>query len=399
MQNAVNYIRGSVRLEATGPYPERFFNILSARGIRFWQVEQPDEMTVRVTVARSQAKKAEALGGRCLCQVRRVKTDGAAALLERLRTRYGLLAGLLLSLLAVVVLSRFVLVIDITGSTSVPEGTILSELREAGLYPGRFGPAVDERAVSNRVLLTEERLGFLSVNIRGIRAEVVVRDAELPPAVEPVGQAQDVTAAKSGQVLQILPMAGRVLVAPGDEVSAGQTLISGTVEVTAGAENEHLMGSYPVVAKGKVWAEVEEQFSAAAPLTRAEKCYSGRIRRELELSVLGRCFKISSKLFQPFTYYDKIESDWTLTLSDDLTLPFALTVRTAQEYTPEPYTLDRQDEETRLRGVLSDRLKKAVGAEGEVLTRDWEVQEQNGVLTVTLTARCREQIAQGASGD
>ena len=55
MQNAANFIRGSVRLEAVGPYPERFFNILSARGIRFWQVERVDATTVRLTVARSQA--------------------------------------------------------------------------------------------------------------------------------------------------------------------------------------------------------------------------------------------------------------------------------------------------------------------------------------------------------
>ncbi len=62
MQNAANFIRGSVRLEAVGPYPERFFNILSARGIRFWQVERVDATTVRLTVARCQAGRAVALG-------------------------------------------------------------------------------------------------------------------------------------------------------------------------------------------------------------------------------------------------------------------------------------------------------------------------------------------------
>ncbi len=62
MQNAANFIRGSVRLEAVGPYPERFLNILSARGIRFWQVERVDATTVRLTVARSQAGRAQALG-------------------------------------------------------------------------------------------------------------------------------------------------------------------------------------------------------------------------------------------------------------------------------------------------------------------------------------------------
>ena len=195
MQNAANFIRGSVRLEAVGPYPERFFNILSARGIRFWQVERVDATTVRLTVARSQAGRAQALGKRCLCEVHRVETRGAAAFLMGFRTRHGLLIGMAISLLAVLVLSRFVLVIDITGSTSVPEGVLLSELREAGLEPGSYGPAVDERAVSNRVLLAEERLGFLSVNIRGIRAEVVVRDAALPPEIEPVVSASVVSSA------------------------------------------------------------------------------------------------------------------------------------------------------------------------------------------------------------
>lgn len=399
MQNAANFIRGSVRLEAVGPYPERFFNILSARGIRFWQVERVDATTVRLTVARSQAGRAQALGKRCLCEVHRVETRGAAAFLMGFRTRHGLLIGMAISLLAVLVLSRFVLVIDITGSTSVPEGVLLSELREAGLEPGSYGPAVDERAVSNRVLLAEERLGFLSVNIRGIRAEVVVRDAVLPPEIEPVGQVQDLIAAKAGQVVRVLPVAGQVLVQPEDEVTAGQTLISGTVEVNAGPEDETPMGSYAVLARGEVWAEVEERLSAAAPLSGAEKRYSGRIRRELEVNVLGRSFKISPKLFQPFTYYDKIESNWELSLSERLPLPFVLTARTWREYLPEERTLDRQSVQTRLQRALTERLERAMGPGGKVLAQAWSTEEHDGALTVTLTARCLEQIAQSGTRD
>mgnify|MGYP002518370921 CR=1 FL=1 len=399
MQNAANFIRGSVRLEAVGPYPERFFNILSARGIRFWQAEQLDAATVRLTVARSQAGRAQALGKWCLCEVRRVETRGAAAFLMGFRARYGLLIGMALSLLAVLVLSRFVLVIDITGSTSVPEGVILSELRAAGLELGSYGPAVDERAVSNRMLLAEERLGFLSVNIRGIRAEVVVRDAELPPETEPVGQARDLTAAKAGRVVRVLPVAGQVLIQPEDEVTAGQTLISGTVAVNAGPEDETPMGSYAVRAKGEVWAEVEEQLSAAAPLSGAEKRYSGRVRRELEVNVLGQSFKISPKLFQPFTYYDKIESNWELSLSERLTLPFALTARTWREYMPEEGMPDRQSAQTQVQSALTERLEHAVGPGGQVLAQTWSTQERDGVLTVTLTARCLEQIAQSDTRD
>lgn len=395
MQKAVNYLRGSVRLEATGPYPERFFNICSARGIRFWRVERVDETTVRLNVSLRQAKKAEALGPKCLCEVRRVGEEGAPGFLKGFRSRYGMLAGLLLSLAAVLVLSRFVLVIDITGETAVPEGVMLSQLRSSGLYPGVYGPTVDERAVSNRMLLELEELGFLSVNIHGIRAEVVVRDAEPAPEVEPTGVAQDLVAQKGGQILMVIPLAGETLVQPGDEVAAGDVLISGTVRVT-GKEGEQVISTYPVLAKGIIWAEVEETFAAATPLTCLGKDYTGERGADYEVQVLGKCFKISPKAFQPFAYYDKIKETRILTLSKELDLPLSLAVSRCEEYRLTSLRVDRASAERYLRAVLERRLEQAVGPGGQVLEADWQVEEENGALTVRVTARCREQI--GGSG-
>ncbi len=399
MQKATNYIRGTVRLEAVGPYPERFFNICSARGIRFWKVERVDETTLRLTVARSQAERAIALGPKCLCQVTRVGEEGAPSFLLRFRRRYGLLAGLALSLLAVLVLSRFVLVIDITGNTTVPDGVILTQLRQAGLAPGVYGPAVDERAVSNRVLMELEELSFLSVNLHGIRAEVVVREADPAPEVEPVGVAEDLVAEKDGVVLDLHALAGDPLVEEGETVTAGQTLISGTVTITAADDPERVLSTYPVLAKGTVWAQVEEQFSSAIPLEWLQKSYTGRQRREVELVVLGQSFKISPKAFQPFAYYDKIERSWDLTLSGGLKLPFSLVIREAREYRPAGVSISRAGAEEYLRTLLENRLADAVGADGTVLERQWDVEERDGVLTVTLTARCREQIAVSGTED
>lgn len=399
MQKATNYIRGTVRLEAVGPYPERFFNICSARGIRFWKVERVDETTLRLTVARSQAERAIALGPKCLCQVTRVGEEGAPSFLLRFRRRYGLLAGLALSLLAVLVLSRFVLVIDITGNTTVPDGVILTQLRQAGLAPGAYGPAVDERAVSNRVLMELEELSFLSVNLHGIRAEVVVREGDPAPEVEPVGVAEDLVAEKDGVVLDLHALAGDPLVEEGETVTAGQTLISGTVTITAADDPERVLSTYPVLAKGTVWAQVEERFSSAIPLEWLQKSYTGRQRREVELVVLGQSFKISPKAFQPFAYYDKIERSWDLTLSGGLKLPFSLVIREAREYQPAGVSISRAGAEEYLRTLLENRLADAVGADGTVLERQWDVEERDGVLTVTLTARCREQIAVSGTED
>ena len=385
MQKATNYIRGSVRLEAVGPYPERFFNICAARGIRFWRVERVDETTVRLTVTLSQARQAQALGPKCLCEVTKIGEEGALHFLGRFRSRYGLLAGLALSLLAVLVLSRFVLVIDITGNTAVPDGVILSELRESGLAPGVYGPSLDERSIANRTLMELEELSFLSVNLRGIRAEV--------------GVASDLIAEKSGVILDLHALAGQPLVGEGDTVEAGDVLVSGTVTITREDDPSQVISSYPVLAKGSVWAEVEEQFSASIPLNCLQKAYTGRVRREYELVILGQSFKISPKAFQPFAYYDKIERSWDLTLSGGLKLPFSLVVREGREYQPETVELSRAGAEEYLRALLENRLAEAVGDDGAVLEQQWDVEERDGALTVTVTARCREQIAVSGTED
>lgn len=394
MKKATNYLRGTLRLEAVGPYPERFINICSANGIPFWGVERVDDTTLRVTVPLSRGKRAVALGEKALCRVEVVGRSGAPERLRSFRRRWGMMAGVVLSLLAVLVLSRFVLVIDITGDTDIPKGVLLAELAQAGLYPGVYGPAVDERAISNRMLLAVEELGFLSVNLQGVRAQVVVRDALPRPEVEPTDQSRDLVAAKGGRVLELLDLAGAARVAVGDTVAAGDTLISGAVTVT-NADGSQVLSDYRVYAKGEVWAQVEEVFSAAIPLSCLGKDYTGRSDRVWELVILGKSFKISPKTFQPFAYYDKIEVTHTITLANGLTLPFALIQRRAEEYRPVDQRLEADHAEQYLRQVLEQRLEAVLGEGGSVLFRQWSVARENGALTVTLTAQCREQIAQG----
>ena len=395
MQRATNFVRGSARLEAVGSYPERFFNILAARGIPFWRAERVDETTVRVTVPLSRASGACALGAKCLCEVRRIGRRGAPELAAHLVERWGFLFGLALSLLAVLVLSRFVLVVDISGNSAVPDTVILAQLRENGVYPGAFSGGINARTVANKMLLDMPQLSFLSVNLKGIRAEVVVREAPDVPVVEQVGQAVDLVARKAGRVTELIHIAGQSVVCEGDEVQAGQTLVSGTVEVTAeNADGETIeLGSFSVTAKAQVWAQVEERLTAALPLDAVGKSYTGRSWRQYSVVLFGRAFKISPNLFQPFTYYDKIEETYSLTLKNGLVLPLALREQRWTEYAPAGARIDRDRAEAYLRQSLTEQLTQRMGADGAALDTRWSAVESDGVLTVTLDARCREQIA------
>ena len=47
LKRTVNFLRGTVRLEAEGPFPERFLNLCAQNQVLFWGVEWLDQTRLR----------------------------------------------------------------------------------------------------------------------------------------------------------------------------------------------------------------------------------------------------------------------------------------------------------------------------------------------------------------
>ena len=97
LKRMVNALRGSVRLEVSGAFPERFLNLCAQRGIVFWNVEWLEATRLRLTVTRQGSGPARALGDKVLCTVVPAEQSGVPFFLGRFRRRYALLVGLALS--------------------------------------------------------------------------------------------------------------------------------------------------------------------------------------------------------------------------------------------------------------------------------------------------------------
>ena len=231
MQKLINLLRGSVRLEVAGAFPERFLNLCAQRGVAFWGVEWRDGNVLRVTVARRDVRRAEALGERVLCDVVRLNRSGVPYFLGRFRKRYAFLAGLTLSLLAVCILSRFILTVDVVGNETVSTAQILSELRRQGVRPGTYGPSIDERKVSNEALLQLPGLSWMAINLHGTRAEVLVRETLPEPQVVDENELGDVVAEAPGIITHMEVEEGQALFQEGDTVLEGEVVISGAMRL------------------------------------------------------------------------------------------------------------------------------------------------------------------------
>lgn len=78
--------------------------------------------------------------------------------------------GLALTLCAVAFLSRFILVIEVSGNEQVPTAVILSQLRQLGVRPGVYGPSLDRQQIAQEALLELEGLSWMGINLHGTRA-------------------------------------------------------------------------------------------------------------------------------------------------------------------------------------------------------------------------------------
>lgn len=396
VRQMVNLLRGGVRLEVAGAFPERFLNLCAQRGAAFWAVEWPDSHTLRLTVAWRDRKGLEELGERTGCTVTEKKRTGAPPFLLRFRRRYAFLVGLALAIGAVCILNRFVLVVDVEGNSRVPTQTILTELRRQGLRPGVYGPALAVKDISNEALLQLEDLSWMAVNLHGIRAQVVVRERVLKPELVDETVLGDIVAEAPGIVTHIEAWSGDAAVEEGATVLPGDVLIRGSVRMDPPQWSELPVRWMPVRAMGKVEGRTWRTLTAAIPLTAEVKHYTGEEWKGWSATILGLRRDFSQNSGITMDRYDKISHTWNLTLPGGTVLPFSLRRETCRAYETVSLPLDPAAAQTMLEERLLERLGELLGDTGREVSHSFSAQARDGLLTVKLTAECREELGRFA---
>ena len=398
MKGLFNYLRGTVTLVATGPFPERLMNLCAQRGVDFWGLEWLDEHTLRLITRRRTLGKLRRLAQRVGCEVRVEGSHGLPDLLLRFRARYAFLIGLTMALCAVGVLSRFVLTVEVTGNERVPTAVILSQLRQLGVRPGVYGPSLERTQIAQEAAAGLEELAWMGINLHGTRLEVIVR--ETIPAPEPLDEKEhhDVVAEADGIILHVEAELGDAKVKEGDIVAAGEVLISGTVTMEPPKYSDLPPRYYQTHARGRVWAQTWRTLTAAIPVETWVKDYTGERERIFSLNFLGRRIEIFGNSSILWPCYDKITSVHQLTLPGDVALPIYWVEETCRAYEPRTVPVELEAAQELLEEQLARRARALVGEEGQVENLEYSARVEDGQLKVTLLAQCREEIGREVPG-
>ncbi len=384
MSGNLSFLRGSVRVELNCRYPERAVNICAGNHVDFSGLERAGDgvrMDVGLGGYMTLRRVAEETGA---FSVKIVRRRGAPFLLWRVRKRAALALGLVLCFGLLGLSTVFVWQIDVRGNDAVPSSRILAALRSEGVDIGTCVLKIPQRAVTNRLLLKLPELSFITLNTKGSRLEVLVREKVPRPELYDPGAVVSVYAKKPGIITSVTATEGWAVRRAGETVDAGDELISAYVPLGLGRYTH---------ASGTVLARTWYEMTVQIPLSRLKKEYTGEKTTRRAIILAGNRINLYISGGNPYRECDKITVYDPLELPGGGVLPLTVVTETFEEYESASCPLTPREAERMAKARLLYELEEEIGS-GSIVETSFETAASEGALTVTMRAECIEDIAQ-----
>lgn len=384
--------RGQVRVRVTGASLPRFLNVCALNNLILRRMKRTDWNEMYCVLSVEDFKKLRRYMGRTGCRVHIVDRRGAPFQVERFRPRYALWGGVLLLCALCWLMTSRVWSIETRLSPTLPRAEILSQLQSLGVQIGVPRRSINAKQVRWRMLQLQPDITFFALNVQGNRLVVEARSVVDRPEMLDEDAAVKVVAARDGVIENMNVQEGAPLVAVGDAVQAGDTLVSGLVPPTNETGRYHLSH-----ARAEVQAYTSYHTTAKRALAVEQKAYTGKVKKQYALVFGKRRLNLYFGSGISGGTCDKIVETKTAWLSDSVVFPVSLVVQTYTYYERKPVTQAAQD-------VGADMLSRALnaiaaGMDGAVTGHDYTVAEQDGAAVLQLSAQGLEQIGVEALDD
>lgn len=391
-RKTTDFLRGYVRVRVESAWPERILNLCAARGIELREPKWTSASELRFAVARRDFHAFRQALGNTDARWSLERKAGAPYFFARFRRRYALLAGLAACIALLIVNSLFIWDFEVSGNDTVSDEKILRVLAENGVRRGTFVHSFRSQDICNRTLPELPELSWLTVNVRGCRAYVVVRERVLPPEIVNHRSPTNIVSKRAALVTRVLALDGRAMVQKDAIVQKGQLLISGVAEISdvmqPNAPTRFLAG------KGEVWGRTWHELSVKIPLTYEAKCYTGAEKHEYALLWGEKRLKFQKDSSNIGVNCDKIINQTKWQLFGTIALPVTWEEETYLPYETRSLTRTPEQAEEMGKAVLEGQLAALLGETGSVTSTQFTAKQQGQVLTVTMSAECLEQIGE-----
>ncbi len=368
------------KAEAFGAYPESLINAAAAEGLELRSLERFNQNTLSFEIYERDMDAVKHLAAKCAVELKIIKYLEPRRRLARRRLLLLPIASVML--LCLLLSSLFVWQIDVVGAHNLSRGQLLRALEDSGLRLGCFWPGINADEIRSRLMLKMPDIGWMTVNISGSRAVVLINERADKPEIYDASKAADLVASKTGIIRRVSILGGRAEVEPGQAVTAGEKLASGELLSIMGREQR-------VRSRGSVMADTWYEIDAVCPEEMELKYDAGFTRHRFAL-VFGKRrinFYISSG--KAIDECDKIIDEYNLGINGHFALPIRFVHERIVSYAHSPgQDYNSESMKTHLMQLMDNQL------EGQILQSAFTESNTSGLYVMTLRAHCVENIAE-----
>lgn len=332
MDIILQWIRGYILIEITGPGTRRFFQICQHKDITVWK-KSIGQMKGHCYLTLEDLYLLPPILRKTHVHLHILEKQGAPFFFYRYKKRKLFAIGIVFCMLFLWFLSSFLWDIQIHGSDIYSPTQVQSFLEKEGLHLGYPCRKINCELLEEKLREHFEDIAWVSCEQRGTQFIVRMKDTLDVNDTNTRESPCDLVASKNGKIYSIITRNGTPLVKKGDKVKKGDVLISGIVHILDDFDAE--LETDFTNADGDIMAETSTIYKDTISMKYYAKTPTGKKRYSIRLK-LGKW----SIPILPNTH--KYNSSYTISnyhiarLGKTFYLPFGLEIKTTHETTLTP---------------------------------------------------------------
>lgn len=325
-----SFLTGYLTLIVEGKSLEKLINMAISRGLYIWDVKWIDQNRAKIKVRLNGIKSLRHIARRSQNSFKITGKGGLPFKIARMKKRKMLLAGAILSLVLVYLMSSFIWFVDVKGNKKVTTRRIINIAANAGLGTGTVKFGLDKDKIEKYIRNEIPEISWVGVRIVGTKAIIEVAEKIIIPPAD--NSPANVVAKKDGLIKELLVLTGKGMVNEGSMVKKGDILISGIIkpEVTSEEQQGEAQEQAPegiikyVRAKGLVRAKVWYEGYGECELVSQGVRRNGKMAQLLSIRMFGREMVLRGSKKPPFRNYEQVTDCKRISIWRNIIVPVEL---------------------------------------------------------------------------
>ncbi len=226
----IRWLRGYIVFGISGPFPERFLNLINIRGIRHWDFV-PAEKGYIGKMFLSDYLRIRPVARSSSVRLKTAKRVGLPFFIKKYKCRKGLLFGAVAAVIILAVMSLFVWDIKISGDDGLSKAELYGAFEECGFRVGMLKADLDVESVERQIELKIPEVRWIAINMLNNVAFVEIKKMSERPEMNTDRSPCNIKASADGVITDIIISSGTCEVKRGSAVAKNQLLVNSVVPI------------------------------------------------------------------------------------------------------------------------------------------------------------------------